>query len=50
MAPFGAALERALALVPERVGVLVSGGLSGDPGGAMAGWIDDVLDRWVSDA
>jgi protocatechuate 4,5-dioxygenase beta chain len=47
MAPFGASLARALALLPARVGVLASGGLSGDPGGAMAGWIDDVLDRWV---
>lgn len=47
MAPFGTALAAALALVPERVGILASGGLSGDPGGPMAGWIDDVLDRWV---
>jgi protocatechuate 4,5-dioxygenase beta chain len=47
MAPFGAALTRALKLVPQRVGLLASGGLSGEPGGAMAGWIDDVLDTWV---
>ena len=47
IAPLGQALSRALALVPERVGILTSGGLSGDAGGYMAGWIDDVLDRWV---
>jgi protocatechuate 4,5-dioxygenase beta chain len=47
MAPFGAALARALAPLPQRVGVLVSGGLSGQPGDTMAGWIDDVLDAWV---
>ena len=47
MAPFGAALARALALIPQRIGVLASGGLSGQPGDAMAGWIDDVLDTWV---
>jgi hypothetical protein len=47
MAPFGEALTRSLDLIPLRVGVLVSGGLSGQPGEAMAGWIDDVLDTWV---
>jgi protocatechuate 4,5-dioxygenase beta chain len=49
MSPLGTALARALALVPQRVGILASGGLSGDPGGTMAGWIDDVLDRWMLD-
>jgi protocatechuate 4,5-dioxygenase beta chain len=44
---FGTALAAALELVPERVAVLVSGGLSGDPGGPLAGWVDDVLDQWV---
>lgn len=47
MAPFGEALTRALDLTPLRTGVLVSGGLTGQPGEAMAGWIDDVLDTWV---
>jgi hypothetical protein len=47
MPAFGAALARVLALVPKRVGVLASGGLSGQPGEAMAGWIDDVLDAWI---
>ncbi len=47
MTPLGEALARALDLVPLRVGVLASGGLSGQPGDAMAGWIDGVLDTWV---
>lgn len=46
-AAFGEALADALALVPERVGILASGGLSGDPHGPLAGWIDDVLDEWI---
>lgn len=44
---FGRALAQAAELAEGRIGVLVSGGLSGDPHGPMAGWIDDVLDRWV---
>jgi Catalytic LigB subunit of aromatic ring-opening dioxygenase len=34
---------------PERIAVLGSGGLSHDPGGPRAGWIDQRLDRWVLD-
>ncbi|MBB5708230.1 hypothetical protein [Sphingopyxis panaciterrulae] len=44
---FGRNLAQAAALTGKRFGLVVSGGLSGDPGGAMGGWIDDVLDRWV---
>src|SRR5690606_23774825 len=44
---FGRALTQALALCDQRLGILISGGLSGDPRGSMAGWIDDVLDQWV---
>jgi hypothetical protein len=47
MTPLGTALGAILELVPQRVGILASGGLSGDPGGYTAGWVDDVLDRWV---
>ncbi|WP_366515278.1 hypothetical protein [Mycolicibacterium frederiksbergense] len=32
---------------PERVAVLASGGLSHDPAGPRAGWIDCDLDNWV---
>jgi Catalytic LigB subunit of aromatic ring-opening dioxygenase len=34
---------------PERIAVLGSGGLSHDPRGPRAGWIDQRLDRWVLD-
>ncbi|QSR30271.1 hypothetical protein CFI00_07090 [Nocardioides sp. S5] len=34
---------------PERIAVLGSGGLSHDPDGPRAGWIDEPLDRWVLD-
>ncbi|QIB64914.1 DODA-type extradiol aromatic ring-opening family dioxygenase [Kineobactrum salinum] len=44
---FGRALSQAAELTDQRLGILVSGGLSGAPGGDMAGWIDDVLDNWV---
>ena len=47
MVAFGRALADALALTSKRVGILASGGLSGDPNGTLAGWIDDVLDRWI---
>lgn len=47
MPAFGRALAAALERAPQRVGILASGGLSGQPGDRMAGWIDDVLDRWV---
>lgn len=47
MEPFGKALAAALARSPRRSGVIASGGMSGDPGGYMAGWVDDVLDEWV---
>jgi len=44
---FGRALAKAADLTDRRLGILVTGGLSGDPQGPMAGWIDDVLDQWV---
>ena len=44
---FGRALAATAQLTDRRLGLLVTGGLSGDPGGPMAGWIDDVLDEWV---
>lgn len=49
MAKLGVAIARALAFCPQRVGIVASGGLSGDAGGYMAGWIDETLDRWVLD-
>lgn len=44
---FGAALGAAINLSAKRIGILASGGLSGEPKGYMAGWIDDILDNWV---
>lgn len=42
----GRALSDMLAARPERVAILGSGGLSHDPMGPRAGWIDEPLDRW----
>jgi len=43
----GQAIAGALKDRPERVAILASGGLSHDPRGPRAGWIDAPLDRWV---
>jgi len=43
----GQAIARALEDRPERVAIMASGGLSHDPRGPRAGWIDTPLDRWV---
>lgn len=32
---------------PERIAIYASGGMSHDPVGPRAGWIDEPLDRWV---
>ena len=42
----GLAIAGALAERPERVAIYASGGLSHDPSGPRAGWIDEPLDRW----
>src|SRR5262245_3883317 len=44
---FGRTLARSLKDRPERVAIMASGGLSHDPRGSRAGWIDTALDRWV---
>lgn len=43
----GRSLAEALKDRPERVAIIASGGLSHDPRGPRAGWIDTALDRWV---
>ena len=43
----GRAIAYALKDRPERVAIMASGGLSHDPRGPRAGWIDTSLDRWV---
>ena len=45
----GQAIEAVLRGVGERVAIVASGGLSHDPKGPRAGWIDEPLDRWVLD-
>lgn len=44
---FGKALRDIFANRPERIAVYGSGGLSHDPLGPRAGWVDEPLDRWV---
>lgn len=43
----GRTVGRVFADRSERVAILGSGGLSHDPHGPRAGWIDEPLDRWV---
>ena len=45
----GEALRDIFADRPERVAIYGSGGLSHDPRGPRAGWVDEPLDRWVLD-
>lgn len=46
----GVALRELLEERPERVAIYASGGLSHDPTGPRAGWIDKPLDRFILDA
>lgn len=43
----GTAIAEIFADRPERIGIYGSGGLSHDPIGPRAGWVDEPLDRWV---
>ncbi len=43
----GRALADILKDVPERIAIYASGGLSHDPVGPRAGWIDEPLDNWI---
>jgi protocatechuate 4,5-dioxygenase beta chain len=43
----GQALRDIFANRPERIAIYGSGGLSHDPRGPRAGWVDEPLDRWV---
>ncbi len=45
----GKAIARVLQPQHERVAVLASGGLSNDPLGPRAGWVDTPMDQWVLD-
>ena len=43
----GRALESICRDLPQRIALYGSGGMSHDPGGPLAGWVDETLDRWV---
>lgn len=43
----GKAIRTAFAHRPERIALYASGGLSHDPRGPRAGWVDEPLDKWV---
>lgn len=43
----GRAIAEVLSGRPEKVAIMASGGLSHDPRGPRAGWIDTALDQWV---
>jgi aromatic ring-opening dioxygenase catalytic subunit (LigB family) len=45
----GQALRAVCDARPERIAILGSGGLSHDPRGPRAGWIDEPLDHWLLD-
>jgi len=45
----GQALREIFADRSERIAIYGSGGLSHDPRGPRAGWVDEKLDRWVLD-
>ncbi len=47
MPELGNALAKVGLLTREKIAILGLGGLSGDPGGYLAGWIDESLDQWV---
>lgn len=43
----GRALEKICRTLPQRIAIYGSGGMSHDPLGPRAGWVDEPLDRWV---
>jgi hypothetical protein len=43
----GTAIAKILGNCPERIAIYASGGMSHDPAGPRAGWIDEPLDRWI---
>jgi protocatechuate 4,5-dioxygenase beta chain len=42
----GITLQRLFANDPRKIAIYGSGGLTHDPGGYRAGWVDEELDRW----
>ncbi|MBM3940538.1 MAG: hypothetical protein FJ318_06560 [SAR202 cluster bacterium] len=47
MPPLGRAIAKVLSERDEKIAILGVGGLSGDPQGYLAGWVDELLDDWM---
>lgn len=47
MPPLGKAIAKVMGERPERIALIACGGLSGNPQGYLAGWVDETLDQWV---
>jgi protocatechuate 4,5-dioxygenase beta chain len=47
MPPLGRAITKVLSERDERIAILGVGGLTGDPQGYLAGWVDELLDDWI---
>ncbi len=47
MPPLGRAIAKVLSERDERIALLGVGGLTGDPQGYLAGWVDELLDDWI---
>ena len=47
MPPLGAAIAKVLSERDEKIAILGVGGLSGDPQGYLAGWVDELMDDWI---
>jgi len=45
----GRAIEAICRNAPQRIALYGSGGMSHDPSGPLAGWVDEPLDRWFLD-
>jgi protocatechuate 4,5-dioxygenase beta chain len=47
MPPLGHAIAKVLSERDEKIAILGVGGLTGDPQGYLAGWVDELLDDWI---
>lgn len=47
MPVLGRAMAKVLSEREERIAVLAVGGLTGDPQGYLAGWVDELMDDWI---
>ena len=47
MPPLGRAIARVMGERSEKIAIMACGGLTGDPNGYLAGWVDETLDQWI---